>query len=62
MKKVFLEFSQNSQKNGKGTQTQVFSSEFREISKKIFFYRTPLVAASVTTNFATINTLVAEPN
>ena len=62
MKKVFSEFSQNSQKNGKGTQAQVFSSEFCEISKKIFFYRTPLVAASVTINFATINTLVAEPN
>ena len=31
----------------KETLTQVFSSEFRKISKNIFFYRTPPVAASV---------------
>ena len=38
MKKVFLEILENS---------QVFSCEFCEISKNIFFYRTPLVAAFV---------------
>ena len=31
----------------KETQAQVFSCEFCEISKNTFFYRTPLVAASV---------------
>ena len=31
----------------KETLAQVFSSEFSEISKKTFFHRTPLVAASV---------------
>ena len=31
----------------KETLAQVFSCEFREISKNIFFNRTPLVAASV---------------
>ena len=29
---------------------QVFSCEFREVSKNIFFYKTPPVAASVTQN------------
>ena len=58
--KVFLEVSQNSQENTcarvsflrkvcnfikKETLTQVFSCEFCEISKNIFSYRTPLVAA-----------------
>ena len=37
----------------KGTLTQVFSSEFCEIYKNTFYYRTPLVAASgVLINFA----------
>ena len=31
----------------KETQAQVFSCEFCEISKNVFFYRIPLVAASV---------------
>ena len=35
----------------KETLAQVFSCEFSEISKNTFFYRTPLVAASV--NFLT---------
>ena len=30
----------------KGTQAQMFSYEFCEISKNTFFHRTPLVAAS----------------
>ena len=34
---VFLEISQNS---------QMFSSEFCKIFKNIFFYKTPVVAAS----------------
>ena len=51
VKKVFLEISQNSQKNtciffNKETLAQVFSCEFCEISKNTFSYRTPLVAAS----------------
>ena len=52
VKKVFLEISQNSQENTcakvslKETLAQVFSCEFYEISKKTFFYRTPLVAVS----------------
>ena len=54
-KKVFLEISQNSQKNTcaqacnfikKETLAQVFSCEFCQISKDTFSYRTPLVAAS----------------
>ena len=53
---VFLEISQNSQENTcaqacnfikKETLAQVFSCEFCEISKNIFPYRTPPVAASV---------------
>ena len=56
VKKVFLEISRNSQENTyarvcnfikKETLAQVFSCEFCEISKNTFFYRTPLVAASV---------------
>ena len=60
VKKVFSEISQNSQENTcarvsiliklfikKETLAQVFSCEFCEISKNTFFYRTPLVAASV---------------
>ena len=35
----------------KKTLAQVFSREFCEISKNTFFYRTPLVAASVVSNF-----------
>ena len=58
-KKLFLEISQNSQENTcarasfliklikKEILAQVFSCEFCEISKNTFFYRTPLVAASV---------------
>ena len=60
MKKEFLEISQNSQENTcaffnkvasgnyvkKETLAQVFSREFYEISKNIFYYRTPLVVAS----------------
>ena len=53
-KKVFLEVSQNSQKSPvpecnfieKETLAEVFSCEFCEISKNIFYYRTLLVAAS----------------
>ena len=43
-KKVFLEISQNLQKNV--SLSQMFSCEFYEISKNAFFYRTPTVAAS----------------
>ena len=60
VKNVFLETSQNSQENTCArvsflimlqvflvpTLVQVFSCEFCEISKNIFFHRTPLVAAS----------------
>ena len=58
-KKVFLEISQNLQKNicarvsfvinfiKKETMGQVFSFQFCEISKNTFIYRTPLVAASL---------------
>ena len=54
VEKVFLEISQNSQENTcarvsfllKETLAQVFSCEFCEISKNIFFYRAPPVAAS----------------
>ena len=56
-----LEISQNSQENTcakvsflnfikKETLAQVFSCEFREISKNIFSYRTPPVAASEQSN------------
>ena len=53
-KKMLLEISQNSQENTcarasfikKETLAQVFSSEFCEISKNTFFYRTPPLAAS----------------
>ena len=63
LKKVFVEISQNSQENTcvrdsflikfiknfikKESLAQVFSCEICEVSKNIFFYRTPLVAASV---------------
>ena len=57
VKKVFLEFSQNSHENTGARDsflielqtkalTQVFSCEFCKISKKNFFYRIPPVAAS----------------
>ena len=60
VKKVFLEISQNSHEKHlhqsllpeacnfikKETRAQVFSSEFCEIFKNTYFYRTPLVAAS----------------
>ena len=61
VKKVFLEISENSQENTcarvsfiiklqafmkKEALAQVFSCEFSEISKNIFFHRTPLVTAS----------------
>ena len=59
-KKVFLEISHNSQEStcvrvsfvtklqtsGFETMAKVFSCEFFEISKSIFFYKAPLVAAS----------------
>ena len=59
-KKVFLEISQNSQENArpackfikKETLAQMFSCEFYKISKNTFFYRTPLVAASVFSIFS----------
>ena len=41
---MFLEISRKLIK--KETLTQVFSCEFREISKNAFFHRTPLVATS----------------
>ena len=52
-KKVFLKISQNSQENtcarvsffNKETLEQMFSCEFCDIFKSIYFYRTPLVAA-----------------
>ena len=61
VKKVFLEISQNSQENicvrvsfliklffiKKEALAQAFSCEFCEISKNIFFHRTPQVADSV---------------
>ena len=52
VKKVFLEISQNPQENTCARvsfliKLQVFSCEFCEISKDTFFYRTPLVAASI---------------
>ena len=61
VKKVFLEMSQNSQEKTsarvsfliKLKASQVFSCEFYEISKNIFFHRTPLVAASVFLSTAT---------
>ena len=43
VKKVFLEISQNSQGNS-------CASEFCEISKNNFSYRTPPVAASIVNN------------
>ena len=62
-KKVFLKISQNKQENTcsrvyfliklaynfikKETLEQVFSCEFSEIFKNTYFYKTPLVAASV---------------
>ena len=45
MKKMFLEISQNSQENSCRPEAQVFSSEFCEISKNIFFHRTSLVGS-----------------
>ena len=49
VKKVFMEISQNSQKNtcARVSFLRKFSSEFCEISKNIFLYRTPQVPASV---------------
>ena len=59
MKKMVLEILQNSQENtfawvsfliklqAKESLAQVFSCEFCEIFKNTFFYRTPLVAASI---------------
>ena len=47
MKKVFLEILQNSQENT--------CAKILEISKNSFFYRTPLVAASVTLNDFIVN-------
>ena len=52
VKKVFLEISQNSQENSCAkvsflTLAQVFSFEFCEIFENTFFYRTPMVAASI---------------
>ena len=47
VKKMFLEISENSQKNNftkKETLAQVFSCEFWEISKTTFFHRAPPVA------------------
>ena len=61
VKKVFLKTAQNSRENTcagvsfliklfkKETLAQVFSCEFCAISKITFYYRTPLVAASVYT-------------
>ena len=59
-KKVFLDILQNSQESTcarvsflinnfikKDTLVQVFSCEFCKISNNTFFYRTPLVAASM---------------
>ena len=55
VKNVFLEISQKSQENTrarvynfikKETLAQMFSYKFCEISKNIFFHRTPLAAAS----------------
>ena len=47
VKKVLLKISQNSQKTAVPKSLfKVFSCEFYEVSKNIFFYRTPLVAAS----------------
>ena len=48
VKKVFLEIAQKSQENTCAqTLAQVFSCEFREISKNTFSYRTSPVPASV---------------
>ena len=58
VKKVFLEILENSQENTctwdkdcnfikKESLVQLFSCEFGKIYKNTFFYRTPLVAASV---------------
>ena len=56
VKKLLIEILQNSQENTcarvsfsvkKETLTQMFSCEFCEISKNTFYYRTPLLAASV---------------
>ena len=56
-KKVFLKILQNLQENTfeseacnfikKENLAQVFSSEFCEVFKNTFFYRTPLVTASI---------------
>ena len=60
VKKLFLEISQNSQKNTcarvsflKKRLAQVISYEFCEISKNIFPYRIPLLAASEDTSAKT---------
>ena len=57
VKKMFLEILQNSQENTcakvffikKEALAQLLSCEFCEISKNTFFYRTPLVVASLHT-------------
>ena len=58
VKNVFLEILENSQEKTwaynfikKETLTPVFTREFCEISKNIFSYRTPLVAASDNSKF-----------
>ena len=49
VKKLFLEISQIHNFIKKEILVQVFSCEFCKISKKTFFHRTPMVAASVGT-------------
>ena len=73
VKKVFLLISENSQENTcarvsflscnfikKETLTQMFSCEFSEISKNIFSYRTPPVAASTMRDQSWINVIEQE--
>ena len=45
----------------KETLAQVFSSEFCEISKNIFFYRTPPMAASVIDHDQTVTSRIDDP-
>ena len=50
LKPVFVEILENSQESNfikKEAVAQVFSCKFYEIFKNTFYYRTPLVAASV---------------
>ena len=63
VKKVFLEISKNSQENTcardfskRETLAQVFCCEFSKVSTNNFFYRTPLVAASVVKVLSLLNT------